>query len=324
VSPLDTTNVLAPSPSPSFQVQPSVPAVDGQSTSTPTSDDGWGIEITNTSSLTVSGLSAQVAVQAGGPTVNFDFTDSTCSSTPTNNEADCTVGTGSLAPGAHAIVNVYVETSDLDQGTSISGSVNVTSTNAGTQSSSLADINVIVITNGTETVAVPEVVVKSYTGPLSPSVPARVKLKLPGKKKKNGPLESVRSPDGPTTVGPAVSVTLEPLSGSQDPEMCPTSSGGCEGDIIEIEGSFSAYKNAANPISAVVEIFYGSTPPAGKIYFQTAADKTPVKLPACVLKSGAYNTPCVDGPETISGTSGNEYTTDTILFIGGDPLVGRR
>ncbi len=62
---------------------------------------------------------------------------------------------------------------------------------------------------------------------------------------------------------------------------------------MEIEGNFTLYTSMATPISAVIEIFYGSTVPTGKIYFQTAAAAAQVKLTACVMTGGKYNTPCV-------------------------------
>ena len=322
VSPLDTTDVNASSSTPTFQVQqPSVPPLDSE-VSSPL-DAGWGVELTNTSTVAVDGLSAQVAIEGQGSTINFDFagmanTGTNCTSAGTN-EATCNVGT--LAAGGSLTLNVLVETTGLSQGFSISGSVNVTSTNAPTQSSTLGSVSVVVVTNGAAAVAVPNVLVKSTTGPLSDSVPAKVKLMLPAKIPSMGPTS-----DSPLSKvkGPPVSVTLEALAGSQDPELCPTSSGGCEGDIVEINGDFSAYTSAKDPISVVVKIFYGSTPPAGKIYFQDSSNETPVKLPACVKSGGVYNTPCVDGKEKVAGGSGQESTLDTIFFTGGDPLVGRR
>ena len=321
VSPLDTTMVNASSSTPTFQVPSSVPPLDSQVTAP--NDDGWAIAVTNTSTVEVDGLSAQVAVQSGGAPITFDIngmanTGTACTSSAGSGEATCNVGT--LAAGATLTINALVETTGLAQGTSISGTVDVTSTNAPTQSSTLGTISVVVITNGSMAVAVPTVSLKSTSGALSDSVPAKLKLTLPAKVPAMGPFAY-----GANKVkGPPVSVTLEPLDGSQDPEMCPTASGGCKGDIVEIEGDFSAYTSTANPISVVVKIFYGSTPPAGSIYYQVAANDTPVKLPKCVLSGGDYNTPCRKGAEKITGTSGNYSTSDTILFTDGDPLVGRR
>jgi hypothetical protein len=328
VSPLDSTDVNASSSTPTFQVQqPSVPPLNSEVTSP--SDAGWAVELTNTSTVAVDGLSAQVAIQGEGSTINFDFagmadTGTACTSAGTN-EATCNVST--LAAGDSLTLNVLVETTQLPQGLSISGSVDVTSTNAPTVSSTLGSVSVVVVTNGTVAVAVPNVVLKSTTGQLSNSVPAKVRLTLPATVPATGPFESAMATgESPfaKVKGPPVSVTLEPLAGSQDPELCPSSSGGCEGDIVEIDGDFSAYTSAKDPISVVVRIFYGSTPPAGKIYFQDASNDTPVKLPACVKSGGKYNTPCVDGKEKITGGSGQESTWDVIFFTGGDPLVGRR
>jgi hypothetical protein len=74
----------------------------------------------------------------------------------------------------------------------------------------------------------------------------------------------------------------------------------------------------------VIEIFYGSTPRAGHMYFQDAANDTSELLPACVKSAGHYNTPCVDGPELTVGKSGKKSTEDSIFFTGVDPLVRRR
>jgi hypothetical protein len=93
---------------------------------------------------------------------------------------------------------------------------------------------------------------------------------------------------------------------------------------MEINGNFAAYTSTANPISVLVKIFYGSSVPAGSLYFQSSASAAPVLLPACVLTAGHYNTPCHSGRERIIGTAGNLYAADNLLFTGNDPLVGRR
>ena len=113
-----------------------------------------------------------------------------------------------------------------------------------------------------------------------------------------------RRQDGSDTKmkSPPVSVTLQPLPGSQDPELCPPALGGCEGDIMSITGNFADYTSTADPIEVLVKIFYGSSVPAGVVYFQDTASSTPVLLPTCVKTNGHYNTPCVDGRERTVGT----------------------
>jgi hypothetical protein len=325
VTALDTTDVVGPTPTPGFEVPPSVPPLQSQ-VSAPL-DAGWGIEIANTSTVNVTGLSVGITVGDGGGNLNYDLagmsdTGTTCTSAGPD-AATCNVGT--LPSEATDTLNVLVRTTGLTEGTTITGSANVTSTNASSQSSSLTGVDVVVIPAGAEAVAVPNVGLSSSPKKPSASVPARTILKLPAKVRAMGPFE-VGSDIGPlaTVKGPPVSVTLEPLAGSQDPELCPTTSGGCEGDVMEIEGNFSAYTSTATPISAVIEIFYGSTVPAGHIYFQDSAGASPEVLPACVKTGGRYNTPCVDGPEHVIGKAGKRSSEDTILFTGNDPLVGRR
>jgi hypothetical protein len=325
VTALDTTDVVGPTPTPSFQVPSSVPPLQSQ-VSTP-SDAGWAIQITNTSTVNVTGLTAAVSVQGGGGTLTYDFTGmsdtgTTCTSSGTN-DANCTVGT--LPEGATETLNILVKTTGLPEGTSITGTSEVMSTNASSQSSSLTGVSVVVVPAGTDAVAVPSVALSSSSKKPSAKVPAETTLTLPAKVPAMGPFE-IGSNVGPLAKvkGPPVSVTLEPLAGSQDPELCPASSGGCEGDIMEIEGNFAAYTSTATPISAVIEIFYGASVPSGKLYYQDAAGDTPVALPACVKTSRHYNTPCVDGPEQIIGKTGKKSSEDTIFFTGDDPLVGRR
>ena len=322
VSPLDSTVVDASSSTPTFQVPSSVPPLQSQVTAP--LDDGWAIAVTNTSTVAVDGLSALVTVHGGGGPLTFDFTGmantgTTCISAGTD-EATCNVGT--LGPGGSLTINALVETTGLAQGTAIKGTVDITSSNTPEQSSDLGTVNVVVVTNGVVAVAVPTVGLKSALGPLTDSNPAKVRLTLPAKVPAMG---AFGQPYGAGKVkGPPVSVTLVPLAGSQDPELCPQSTGGCEGDIMEINGNFAGYTSSADPIAVVVKIFYGSSVPAGKIYFQTSAGATPVRLATCVLTGGVYNTPCRFGAEKTIGTAGSLYTSDTVYFTGNDPLVGRR
>ena len=249
-------------------------------------------------------------------------TGTTCTSSGPET-ATCNVGT--LPGQATDTLNILVKTTGLPPGTTITGSANVSSRNASSQSSSLTAVDVVVIPAGSSAVAVPNVGLSSSSKKPSNKVPAKTTLTLSAKVPAMGPNEpgSDVAPQAKVK-GPPVSVTLEPLAGSQDPELCPPSAGGCEGDVMEIEGDFSAYTSTATPISAVIEIFYGATVPSGTMYYQDAAGDTTVALPACVKTGGRYNTPCVDGPEHIIGKTGKKSSEDTVFFTGKDPLVGRR
>jgi len=320
IAALDSTAVNASSSSPSFQIPPSTPPLDSQ-VSVP-DDAGWAIQITNTSTDAVHGVSAVVTGEAGVNSVTYDFagmadTATHCTSSGAG-EATCNVGV--LSSGDSVTLNVLVLTTGLAQSTSISGSVDVSASDASSQSSDLGETEVEVIQNGAAAVAVPTVPVESSTSKLSHKVPAKGTLTLPKKIPAMGPFEPLLG----KVSGPPVPVTLQALDGTQDPELCPPSSGGCKGDIVEIEGNFSAYTSASKPISVKVQIFYGSTVPSGSIYFQDSANDSPQALPACVKTNGDYNTPCVDGAEQITGATGKKSTEDIIFFTGDDPLVGRR
>ncbi len=315
---LDTTNVLASGATPSFQVPPTVPPL--QSQVTDPLDAGWAIQITNTSTVNVNGVSAGITVHGAG-TLTYDLagmanTGTDCTSSGPN-AATCDVGT--LPAGATETLNVLVETNGLANGTSIAGSASVTSSNAPTQSSSLGAINVVVVQNGAAAVAVPTVPVKSLMGPLMESKPAKVRLTLPA----TVPTMGLFGGPGKTK-GPPVSMTLQALPGSDDPELCPPVAGGCEGDIMEITGDFADYTSQADPIEVAVKIFYGASVPPGAVYFQDTASSTPELIPACVKTNGKYDTPCVDGRERTVGTAGSLSSEDTVFFTGDDPLVGRR
>lgn len=325
VTDLDTTDVVGSGATPSFQVPPSVPPLQSQ-VSAPL-DAGWAIEIANTSTVDVTGLSAAITVHGGSGTLTYDLagmanTGTNCTSSGPN-AATCNVGT--LAGGATKTLNVLVKTTGLAQGTTITGSSNVTSTNASSQASSLTAINVVVVPDGIAAVAVPNVALSSSPKKPSSKLPAKTTLTLPSKVPVAGPI-GAGGDLGPLakTNAPPESVQLQALAGTQDPELCPPSAGGCKGDIVEIEGNFAAYTSTATPISAVIEIFYGASVPAGSMYFQSSAGSAPELLPACVKTGGHYNTPCVDGTEKIVGKTGKLSTEDTVFFTGGDPLVGRR
>ena len=333
VAALGFTVVSASSSSPTFQVPPSLPPLD--SVASVPNDAGWAIQITNTSTQSVNGLSAEVTGEVSGEEgsspLNYDFTgmDDTGTNCVSSGSGEATCSVGTLATGDSVTLNVLAETTGLAEGTSIAGTVDVSASNASSQTSDLGEVDVEVVKSGAAAVAVPTIPVTSTTSRLSDKVPAKVTLSLPKKVPAMGPFgpevaTGVTSFGGGKVSGPPVSVTMQALAGSKDTELCPPSAGGCEGDIVEVEGNFSAYTSLSKPISVVVEIFYGSTVPAGSIYYQVSANDSPQKLAACVKTGADYNTPCVSGAEQIIGKTGKRSTEDTIFFTGGDPLVGRR
>jgi hypothetical protein len=173
VTDLDTTNVTGSGATPSFQAPPSVPPLQSQ-VSVPL-DGGWAIEIANTSTVNVTGLSAAITVHGGSGTLSYDLagmsdTGTTCTSSGAN-MATCNIGT--LAAGTIKTLNALVKTTGLAQGTTVTGFANVTSTNVFSQSSSLTGINVVVVPQGVAAVAVPSVALASSKKKPSVHLPAK-------------------------------------------------------------------------------------------------------------------------------------------------------
>jgi sugar lactone lactonase YvrE len=324
---LDTTTVEPAPVAATVQVPSSTPPVQSQVTAG--SDDGWTFTVSNTSQAKVTGLQTQVTISDGNPTPpSFDTTAITASGTK-----GCTVTSpgvltcmeNNLAAGATDTVNVLVDTTGLSDDDAVTGTAAVTSTNATSASDSLGQIAVVVVNNGVDAVATGGIAVTSSSAPLSESG-AAVTVKLPKTVPiVAGPLEpaAVAEASGGTGKAPEVGVTLESLPPSDEPALCPPADGGCPGDIVEVEGNFSAFTSQAKPITAVIQIYYGASVPAGNVYMLKSSGAV-VELPACKKTSGDWNTPCVKGKQKTIGTAGSLSSQDTVYFTGNDPGFSRR
>jgi hypothetical protein len=242
----------------------------------------------------------------------------------------CAIGT--LAAGASDTLDVLVDTNGLPNGATITGSATVSSSNAGTQATTLGAIGVVVVESGdgTKAVAAPGIALVSTKATLK-KAKASVTLTLPKAKIKVKKRVGEVGGTGPSASGtitispPPVAVTLESLAPSAEPALCPpTGSTKCEGDIIQVFGNFSLYTSKLTPIVAVVKFFYGTKVPAGGVYFLKPNGKTVDKLSACKKTASGYDTPCLFGAEQDLGTTGNKYAQDTVYFTGNDPAMGRR
>ena len=332
VADLGSTTVNPPPATPTFQVPSSPPLQSQVSAGT---DGGWGTVIANTSTATVTGVTATVTLSDGGAALTYDLSGMNASGTSCSSSGSgkisCTLG--SLAAQATDTLDVLVNTTGLAQGTTISGSASIHSTNAGNQSSVLGPLGIVVVQggNGTTVVAAPGISLASTKAPLT-TAKASVSLTLPTTKiKKTGRAEQLAfeaSSAGTTLVTPPpVAVTLESLAASKEPALCPpTGSLKCEGNIIQAVGNFAAYTNKQVPIVAVLKFFYGLRIPAGQVYMLKSNGKTVVKLPTCVKSTKGYNTPCVFGKEVTGGAASHDtlYAQDTVYFTGTDPAMGRR
>ena len=331
---LDSTTVLPPPPVPTFQVPTTTPPLQNQVS--PGTDGGWAVQVSNTSTVTVTGLAATVSVSDGGAALSYDVSGMAASGT--NGCSATGPGTlscpiGSLGAGSSKTVDVLVGTTGLGAGTTITGSIAVTSSNASGHSSTFGAIQTVVVNNGTKAVAAPGVPLVSTKGSRF-KFKTFITLTLPRQRirvHKNvepGPL-LLTTPLAGTVLKapPPVAVTLETLAPSAEPALCPpTGTLKCEGDIVQAEGNFSAYTNKAAPVIAVIKFFYGLRVPTGTVYMLKPNGKKVVKLAACKKGASGYNTPCVYGKEKILGSASHDslYAQDTVYFTGVDPVMGRR
>jgi YVTN family beta-propeller protein len=329
---LGSTTVEPPPANPTFQVPSSTPALQNQVSAG--TDGGWSATVADTSRATVTGVKASVSVTDGHSPLTFDLSGMAASGTNCSNAGSgkLTCSIGNLAAGASASLDVLVNTTGLGV-VSVTGSVSLSSSNAGSHATTLGSIAVVVVQggNGTKAVATPGAPLVSTKKPLK-MAKASVSLTLPTKKltvKKRASTErDAAGPEASGTVSikpPPVAVTLESLAPSAEPALCPSSGNlKCEGNIIQVFGNFSLYTSKLNPITTVVKFFYGSSVPSGSVYFLGSSGKKAVKLAACKKTSSGYNTPCVLGKEVDAGSTGNKYAQDTVYFTGNDPVMGRR
>ena len=280
--------------------------------------------VTNTSTTTANGVTATLRVGDGSGPVTYDLPAILASGTK-----GCSVGGGALvcsigklAAGASASVTVLAETSGLSPGTTLSGTGQVTASNATTATTDLGPVTVVSVPDGIITVAPPGIAVTSSTAPLSTSL-ADVTLKLPKTKiaATSGGLHRATKQSG--LAPPPVAVTLEALPAAQVPALCPPAPAHCSGTAIEVIGNFASYTNQAHPISAVIQVYYGATVPTGNIYMLKSSGRV-VELQKCAKVGGLESTPCVDGKEKVIGTAGHLATQDTVYFTGTDPGFQRR
>ncbi len=330
VAALGSTTVDPPPPTPTFQIPGSTPPLQNQVSSG--TDGGWGATVANTSTASVTGLTASVRVTDGGAPVTFDLTGMAASGTSCSNagsgKLSCVIGT--LAEGGSDTLDVLVNTTGLAGSVAITGSATVSSTNAGSHATTLSTIRVVVVQggNGTKAVATPGTALLSTKKSLK-QAKAKVSLTLPKAKisKKAGAGAAGPSAGTATVSPPPVAVTLESLAPSAEPALCPpTGTSKCEGNIVQAFGNFSAYTSKLHPIVAVVQFFYGIHVPQGSVYFLKPNGKTVKKLSTCTKTSTGFTTPCVFGKEQVLGSAAHDtvYAQDTVYFTGNDPAMGRR
>ena len=180
VAALGSTTVDPPPSTPTFQIPGSTPPLQNQVS--PGTDGGWGATVANTSTASVTGLTASVRVTDGGAPVTFDLTGMAASGTSCSNagagKLSCVIGT--LAEGDSDTLDVLVNTTGLAGSVAIAGSATISSTNAGSHVTTLSTIKVVVVQggSGTKAVATPGTALLSSKKSLK-QAKAKVSLTLP-------------------------------------------------------------------------------------------------------------------------------------------------
>jgi hypothetical protein len=282
-------------------------------------DAVWTVPIVNNSAETLTGVAALLHANANGSTpLGFDalLMPNGCLPAAGNSEA-CTLA--NIPAHTTVYLNVYVPTTGLSNGTTITGDIAVTAMGATDVSGTLGSVTTIAPCGAAcvQVVASPGVPTPSGPVPTSPSAPPQQTVTLPATQAGSTP-----EPIAVTlsTITPSASL---PLS---DRKLCPTAPGQtqCSGKISSVVADFSKFNDPAHPIKVKIVTDWGTTVPAGRILMEKKTGGDPLFLLKCVSLNAArqYNTPCL-ASETTSGTT-NKTTTDTILMTGLDVHFARR
>jgi streptogramin lyase len=309
----------------SGSLQISLAALDGVTGTTPpvsatlTSgyEAAWSVPIINDSGSPLTSVSATVTASKNGSTpLAFD----TSLMLPL-----CVPGAGSslVCPvpdvPAHStyLFNVYVPTTSLVNGDTVTGTVAVTAAGGLSASGNLGTVAIVNCgTSCVVAVAPPGVPIPSSPAPTTPTDPPQQTVTVPASQAGSTP-----EPVAVTlsTIAPAAEV-------GSDLKLCPTATGQtqCSGPISSVVADFSKFNDPANPIAVKIVTDWGTTVPAGRMLMEKKTGGDPLFLLACVknLFTLQYNTPCLKS-ETVTGTT-NKITTDTIFMTGLDVHFARR
>jgi hypothetical protein len=299
-------------------------------TVTAPADAAWTTQIYNPSPVAAHGVTVTLDANANGSTpLSFDKVAINLALGLPAAAPTCVPGTGAalvcsladIPANSSELFTTFVKSTLLTAFTPITGDITASATNANSASGTLSTVIVVACASGCTTgVAAPG-------APLSSSAPTTAQptqqvLTLPANAANSSAL-------------PPVNVTLSSITPTaatllSDHRLCPIAPNTthCPGQISSVIGVFSKYVNAAKPIRVKIVARWGSAIPAGRILMEKSTGGDPLFLIACAQNPFTlqYNTPCVLGPETHTGTAGagNLITTDTVLFTGLDVHFARR
>jgi virginiamycin B lyase len=279
-------------------------------------DAAWSVPIANTAGVVVAGVTATLHATANGSNpLGFDTALMPGCAAGAGNSEICTLA--DIPAHATGNLNVYVPTTGLSAGASITGDVTISANGQPNSSGTLGPVTVSTTVTaascGVGCVTVkPGQPVASNSGPPTDAHPTKQIIALPNR-----------------PGAQPVNVTLQSINPSSklsaaDRLLCPATGNTCSGQISVVAGDFSKYTDKRFPIRVQIVAKWKTRVGAGKLLMLKDTGGPPVQLAKCVVKGGEYNTPCLKS-EVVSGTAAkhNLVTTTTILFVGTDPRFAR-
>jgi hypothetical protein len=225
---------------------------------------------------------------------------------------------GDIAADSSASASVIVETVKAPIGNTINVTTLVSSDNDGPNALSTDD-STQVVAGVDETAAsfVKGGKTISTGKTLSPALPNTILVKVPSKVAQS----SLPSASGSTLLvkDPGAYLTLDATQpGTNDPNLCPTVSS-CFGDLLVISGDLSRNVDPAHPLKGTIK----TLAPAGTALWVDKNGQIAV-LPHCVKDSITKQWNVRELPCSLKSKVSATMATDTILFIGGDPIMIRK
>ena len=300
-------------------------------------DAAWPVQVTNASGVVAHHVKLTIDATATAPdttttALSFDQGAINGGLNLPATTITCVPGTGSTfvcnlpdIPANSSLSSpyrVFVTTTGVATGSTITGNVVASAANADSASGVLGAVSVISCgASCVIGVAAPGDPFASNPDAPTSGNPTKQVITLTG-----------GTPDGPPL--PAVTVTLSSIDpgAATDPGdhlMCPVAPGTthCSGQISSVVATFGAYVNKQNPIRVTIIARWGTSIPSGRILMEKDTGGDPIFLEPCVVDpvTREFNTPCIL-PEIVHGTTaaGNLTTYDSILFVGDDVHFARR
>jgi len=313
-APLGKTAVSLPAAAPAYSVPSAVSPQ--QPTVTAGGDTSWVIPVTDSSTASVPGVSAQLSASADDQALSFDLaqmnslmqsSDITCSGPAT--APTCTFPTP-LTPGEKQNLTVMAQTSGLGSGDEVTGAAMFSDTASPleTQTTTLQAVGIIVMPGELLTSVAPEVAVENANASSS-TVPIQVSLEVKNvQKKKHGAVASATSGTCKTTSACATSpdsVTVNDLE--YGTTTAPSA-------LCLVSGSWLCQGCPANDASACAP-----TPPSTSCSSSAPCQGPALQLEVTSTTSGKKKAKPVDVSATVTWYFGGASETGALWYYTSNP-----